>query len=379
MALSDALPLYPLYALLFADTGLTDVEIAALLMLWSAVGIAAEVPTGALADRFSRRAALVASGVLTAGGFLVWILFPGFLGFAAGFVVWGVGGTLASGAFEALLYDGLASVGAADRYVTVIGRTEAAALAVQVPVAFAATGLFAVGGYPLVGWVSIGCSLAAAAVAMLLPDVRPLVGDAGPGDAGADADEPSYLATLRSGVAEAIGTPQVRGAVLAVSVLYGLESLEEFFPLLAADWGVPVGVVPLALIAVALVGAVGSWLAGWGSRLGAAVLGTGLAAAALLLGVAVLGQHPAGIVAITLYYGLVRLVLVVADARLQAAISGPARATVTSVSSLGAELAAIAMFGVWALGGPVVLAGIALLVAVVLPRWLRSRVTSTRH
>ena len=308
--------------------------------------------------------------------------FPGLLGFAVGFVVWGIGGTLASGAFEALVYDGLASVGAADRYVTVIGRTEAATLAVQVPVAFAATGLLALGGYPLVAWVSIGCSLAAAGVAaLLLPDVRPpaeqragaderTVGDAG--------DEPSYLATLRSGLVEATGTPHVRGAVLAVAVLYGLESLEEFFPLLAADWGVPVGFVPLALIAVALVGAVGSWLAGWGARIGAGVLSMGLAAGALLLGAAVLGQHPAGIVAITLYYGLVRLALVVADARLQAAISGPARATVTSVASLGAELAAIAMFAVWALGGPTVLAGTALLVAVVLPRWLRSRTAAAR-
>jgi hypothetical protein len=345
-------------------------------MLWSAVGIAAEVPTGALADRFSRRAALMASGLLAAAGFLVWILFPGFTGFAAGFVVWGIGGTLASGAFEALVYDGLAAVGAADRYVTVIGRTEAATLAVQVPVAFAATGLFAVGGYPLVAWVSIGCSLAATGAAALLPDVRAVEPAERPD--GPEPDQPTYWETLRSGVAEAVGTPQVRGAVVAVAALYGLESLEEFFPLLAADWGVPVGLIPLALIAVPLVGAVGSWLAGWGARLRVGVLAIGLAAAAALLGAAALGQQPAGIAAITLYYGLVRLALVVADARLQAAISGPARATVTSVSSLGAELAGIAAFAVWALGGPLVLAGLALLVALLLPRWLRPWVGAGR-
>jgi hypothetical protein len=42
---------------------------------------------------------------------------------------------------------------------------------------------------------------------------------------------------------------------------------------------------------------------------------------------------------------------VVVDARLQAAITGPSRATVTSVAGLGTELGGIALFAVWALGG----------------------------
>ena len=53
---SDAVPLYPLYALLFTDTGLSGGQISLLFAIWSTVGIVAEVPTGALADRFSRRA-----------------------------------------------------------------------------------------------------------------------------------------------------------------------------------------------------------------------------------------------------------------------------------------------------------------------------------
>ncbi len=43
--LADTVPLYPLYALLFADTGLSDAEISALFVIWSVVGIAAEVPS----------------------------------------------------------------------------------------------------------------------------------------------------------------------------------------------------------------------------------------------------------------------------------------------------------------------------------------------
>jgi MFS family permease len=67
--LADVVPLYPLYALLFADTGMSGAQISALFAIWSAVGVIAEVPSGALADRFSRRACLVAAGVLQACGY----------------------------------------------------------------------------------------------------------------------------------------------------------------------------------------------------------------------------------------------------------------------------------------------------------------------
>src|SRR5688572_32151149 len=118
------------------------------------MGVVAEVPSGALADRYGRRSAVVLAGVLQAAGYAMWIALPGFPGFAAGFALWGLGGAMASGAFEALLYDGLAAAGEADRYAGVLGRVEAAALAVQVPIAGAATALFAAGGYPLAGIVS---------------------------------------------------------------------------------------------------------------------------------------------------------------------------------------------------------------------------------
>jgi len=94
---------------LFADTGLSDARISTLFLIWSTVGIVAEVPSGALADRFSRRAALVASGGLQAAGYVAWIVAPG-------------------GALGALLYDGLASVGAEDHYPRVYGRITAVRL-----------------------------------------------------------------------------------------------------------------------------------------------------------------------------------------------------------------------------------------------------------
>src|SRR4051794_11376583 len=148
----------------------------------------AEVPAGALADRFSRRGALVAGGLLEAGGYLLWVASPGFAGFAAGFVVWGLGGALASGALEALLYDSLSAAGEAAAYPKVLGRVTAIGLLAAVPSALLATALFALGGYDLVGWASIAICLAAAALASRLPE---------PPRTSADGDEePAFLATL---------------------------------------------------------------------------------------------------------------------------------------------------------------------------------------
>jgi MFS family permease len=63
--------------LLFSDTGLSGADICALFAIWSTVGILAEVPSGAIADRLSRRGALMAASVLQAAGYVLWIVLPG--------------------------------------------------------------------------------------------------------------------------------------------------------------------------------------------------------------------------------------------------------------------------------------------------------------
>ncbi|MDN5917380.1 MAG: MFS transporter, partial [Pseudonocardia sp.] len=172
-ALHYAVPIFWLYALLFADSGLSVVEISALFAIWSSVGIVAEVPSGALADRWSRRGSLVASGSVIGAGFAIWTVLPTFAGFTAGFVLWGLGAALASGALEALLYDGLDAVGETESYPRVNGALNAIAQLAQIPAGLAAGALYELGGYPLVGWVSVGCCLASSIPALFLPEPRP--------------------------------------------------------------------------------------------------------------------------------------------------------------------------------------------------------------
>ncbi len=344
-----------MYALLFSHAGLSTAQISLLLAIWSAVGFVAEVPAGVLADRFSRRGALASAGGLQAAGYALWVVAPHFWGFAAGFVLWGLGAALVSGALQALLFDGLRSVGAEEQYGRVAGRVASVGLVAQLPAAVSGAILFAVGGYRLVGWVSVGCCLGAAGVACLLPEP--------PRHRSSDDADAGYVATLREGLAQVTTRSGVRVAAAAVAVLGGLDALEEYFPLLAHSWRVPTGLVPLAVLGIPLVGAAGAGLGARAARLTPSALLGLLVVGGVALGVAGIVRQPLGLVAVAGFYGLYRLMLVVVDVRLQDRIVGTHRATVTSVAALGTEVVGLGLYGAWALGGLVPIASALVVVA----------------
>ena len=105
----DLVPLYSVYALLFADHGLAVGQVSSLFVIWSLTSFVFEVPSGAWADTIDRRLLLVVSAAIYAMAFSAWMLVPTYLGFATGFVLWGLSGAIMSGTFEALLYDELAA------------------------------------------------------------------------------------------------------------------------------------------------------------------------------------------------------------------------------------------------------------------------------
>lgn len=289
----------------------------------------------------------------------MWTAFPEPMSFAAGLVVWGIGGALMSGAAEALVYDGLTAVGAAGSYLRVSGRMRAAELLVQGPTALAAAGLFALGGYGLVGWVSVGCSLGAAALALLFGEPARTGGEEGEGK-------------VRTALVDTLRSPALRLAVIAVGLIGGLDAVEEYFPVLAADRGVPVPVVPLAVLAISLAGALGAALADRLGRLPAPALPILLAVAAGCLGLAAVGPGLVGLAAVAAFYAFYLGVVVVAEARLQDRIGSARRATLTSVASLGIELAALLVFAAWALGGVGAIALLALATVPLAAAGLRS-------
>ena len=116
----DLVPLYSVYALLFADHGVGSAEISLLFIIWALTSFVFEIPSGAWADTFDRRRLLVLSAAIYAVGFSCWMVWQTFTGFAVGFVCWGLSSALMSGTFESMVYDELVERGARGRYAGLI-------------------------------------------------------------------------------------------------------------------------------------------------------------------------------------------------------------------------------------------------------------------
>jgi hypothetical protein len=340
-----------------------------LLVVWSVAAFLLEVPSGAWADILDRRRLLIASGAVYTAAFVTWLVAPSYWGFLVGFVLWSLSDAMKSGTFEAFLYDELAAAGRTHRYGVVRARAETAGVVVMALAIAAAAPLHRLGGFELVGWVSVAMTLVHLVVAVCLPRAAPV--EPAPHDEDAPEPEPpsvgAWLHTLRVGLREATTAPAVRRVLLAYTTVVALVGFDEYFNLVLAEGGTSVPVIAWVMAGIVLAEAVGTWLADRVARLdraahAALVLGGGLLLAA---GAWSTGSGVWSFVALGLGYAAASSAYVAGDIRLQSAMSGDARATVTSVAGVVAEagfLVTLALVGLgslrWEL--PLVIAGAAL-------------------
>jgi predicted MFS family arabinose efflux permease len=274
--------LYPVYTLLFSDTGLSVWQISSLFVIWSVSSLVLEVPSGAWADATSRRRLLVIGPLLTAVAFGLWVAAPGFWVFAAGFLLWGLKSALTSGALEALVYEELQRVDATERYPALMGRGQVA----------------------------------------------------------------SVLAAMCSG---AVAARPVRTAVIVVAVVASVwGALDEYTPLLIESGGASASDVALLMVVIWTGAAVGGLLAGRAAQLSSTALAGLICCGAMLMAAGALSRHPLGVLALAAAFGIFQLATVVADTRLHNSITGPARATVTSLAGMSTDVATLAIYGSYA-------------------------------
>lgn len=338
--LDDFVLLYPVYTLLFSDTGLSVWQISSLFVIWSVSSLALEVPSGAWADATSRRRLLIAGPLLTAVAFTLWVAAPAYWVFALGFVLWGLKSALTSGALEALVYEELQRLQATGEYATLMGRGQVAGVLAATCSGAVAAPIISVGGFAAVGAASVAASVLASVVAMLFPEYRIRK---------TDEPELGWADTLAAGTREARRSAPVRVAVILVAVVGSVwGALDEYTPLLIESGGVSAADVSLLMVVVWAGASAGGLAAGrvarWGSTAFAALVGVG----AVLMAAGALSQHPLGVVALAAAFGVFQCATIVADARLQNSITGPARATVTSLAGMSTDVATLAVYGSYA-------------------------------
>jgi MFS family permease len=393
--LEDLILLYPVYALLFAEHGLSAAEISSLFIIWSCVTFVVEIPSGLWADLFSRRRLLALAPLITGAGYAMWTWLPSYPAFAAGFVLWGAGSSLRSGTLQALVYEELERRDAAGSYARLMGRSQALGTTAMMAATALAGPVMHVGGYAAVGAASVAVCLLGAFVGRGFPESRassgrpgprrPESGSAQPGPVvapapaadvppastsgvapasttGADpavepcaapgpsafepvADDPGFLQVLRTGLGELRASRPARNAVLLTSAVTGALMIDEYVPLLIRSMDVGASAVPLLMLLVTVGVAAGGWCAGRGARR----LGPALAVAALALAAGAL-SGPAGVVLLALAFGIFQWAMVTCDALLQDRVTDRARATVSSVAGFGAEVISVLVCAAYGLG-----------------------------
>jgi len=106
------------------ENGIPVSQITILDVFWAVAAFALEVPTGALADRWSRKYMLVLSSLFASLGLLTYSLSRTFLLFALATIFMAMRNSFSSGTANALLFDTLKNIGKEDDFEKILGRVK---------------------------------------------------------------------------------------------------------------------------------------------------------------------------------------------------------------------------------------------------------------
>lgn len=325
--LREVVLIYPVYAIMMGAHGIAPLELSVLFIVWSGSALVFEVPSGVLADRYSRKRLLVASGLIKGSVFVIWWFAPNFWGYLCGFIVWGFGSSLVSGTSESFLFDTLKQRAQPEAFARIYGRG-LMANSLGVATALAAGGYAAQAGYTI--------PMAESALAPMLASLIVVFTFVEPPRSGLPQAHARATDTLVAGVKEVRGNRAMMWTVAMFASLvtaYGV--LDEYIgPFLTETRSFSlgaIGVIYAALYAMRTLGMEAAHRLPAGSlRAIAVVLGIG----SLALGTSTVLTGFAIAVAIGIYFALTAAAEVLLQTQLQQQIEGTARATVTSLAKM---------------------------------------------
>ena len=325
--------IYPVYAILFRDSGLSPLQVGSLFAIWSGITILFEVPTGVLADKYSRRNILVAAQLLKAIGYGFWLFNGTYLGFAVGFALWGFAGTLVSGTFESFVYDELKHFEMEKQYEKVNGRIVGTRF-VSVTLATLLGGFAAEFGYDIALVPSIIIPLVAAGFLFTIKSVR----------AEKSTGERTYWTVLKEAVKEARTNTYLLQLMSYFALVFGVSrASDEYWGLLFQDMGVTLAMIGIIFAIANSISALAGFTAHLWQLIGKRVYAFVVCGSVVAMLLAYLNVP----VAIPLSFLMVYIIQVAStklEARLQHAISSHQRATITSLNSFVLEAVALSFY-----------------------------------
>ena len=227
-----------IFTLLFQSNGLSTTQISLLITIWSLTTLILEVPTGVLADKYSRKYLLIIARLIQAVGFGFWLL-GGFINYAIGFFLWGIKNTLTSGTMEAFIYDELKSFNKESLYEKVNGKASSAFF-FGLMLSTILGGIVAQTSFSLAIIASILGSILAA---LILLTVKPAKAIESTG-------ESKYFEVLKQAISHIKSNHSLLHTILFISITFSVYgAADEFWPLLYSNYSLDVKIVGI-LVAV---------------------------------------------------------------------------------------------------------------------------------
>jgi len=320
---------------MFADRGLSPIQISILLMVWALTSFLLEVPSGVLADKYSRKNILFFAEIIRVIGYSFWLFMPNFVGFLIGFILWGIKSAFTSGTFESLVYDELKANGEEAKYVKINGIIQSLGY-----FAFIFAGLgssLTIGrGYGFVLVLSIAALLISSLSIFLLPSAKK----------SESTGETRYFSLLKEGIRHAVRIPEIFKLIIFISLgqaLFG--ALDEYWSIFASGTGLPLQGIGIFFVIYGLVQALASLIAYQFETLNIKVLEFLFFLNGVLLIVAATYYKIPALLLLFVFSFIFKLIDTVSNSRLQhEIINHEVRATVTSVKGFFVELAVIGLY-----------------------------------
>lgn len=214
----DLIFIYAVEKLFFLSRGIDLTQIGLLLFLWSLMSLIFEVPSGVLADHWSRRKMLILSGVFFSACYITWIFSNSFIMFLFGFLLRTIGATLTSGTLQAYLYDFLKVNNKEHEFEKTLGRGNALrTLGLGTAMAFG--GFFSEISYNFTLIASAASILTISVIGILWPEIKQIT----------STGEEGYWHFLKNSV-KTVGKSKdlMRIVLYSAIVLSIFANLEEF-------------------------------------------------------------------------------------------------------------------------------------------------------
>jgi MFS family permease len=326
--------LFPLYAVMFEDSGLNAFQISLLFIVWSATAFILEVPSGVFADKYSRKHILALGQLFKITGFVFWILMPNFVGFMIGFIFWGIKSALHSGTFEALIYDELKTFKKESLYTKVYGRLETAGNIAVITASIGAS-LLTPYGYQLIIAVSIGFIVLSWIPLYILPQIKSTE----------STHEKEYFSLLMQGLQFVKNSPVLIKLIVFLAIAIGIDAaIDEYYNPFARELGLPTQMLGYYFALVIFIDGIGSLIAyKFKERSNTFFYCWFVICGGILLGAALLGNYfsLALLILFTFNYRIIKLVF---EGKVQDQIPTGVRATVSSVNGFAMQVCSIGMF-----------------------------------